>query len=350
MSYKRAKKYKELLEIKYNYDAMDEAVRIAATNGVDNFKEMTIVKNNLKDQYIAVKKEVLANMSLRTNVIQLEGSWHAVRYMDNKLDTHLKLYLLNPSDTFVLLRDCNTESNLSKKELDTFIPGIIDQPAIDNYKTSVQSKAITILGEYTGEEWTLSNEDKEEEQKQITVSHHARQRWVERRLGIKGNTQIDNYIRENYTQINEDIIKEFKGSEHFWHEPTDNVDFYFDEANFMYVYCDNNIVTLYEEDFGFTTEINRIVTLQQKEVIKEAHNELLSATDEHDEVMQRVNREIQSVEDEIKVLEQKIDLLRSNKRSVLNEQEESLQKLKYHQATYNAETNKLFKKWEMPNK
>jgi hypothetical protein len=184
----------------------------------------------------------------------------------------------------------------------------------------------------------------------IVVSSHAGKRWVQRVIGIKDESQAEEYRRIHLKSVNDSILEAFSKAEKVWEEPEEDITFWFDENNMMFLKGRQEgvikIITLYEEDFGFTRSINRIITLEQLNVLAKAREELQLANAKSIETRSQVESEVQAINDQITVLESQMALLVSERASKMALRDQGNKEQRLAKDKYTAEYNKLFKKWD----
>jgi hypothetical protein len=329
---------------KIEYDALEQAIRLAKLNGADDKAVQPLIrmKQSLKEICASNNMELAASMTLSSNIMHIKDSWYAIRYLNGRADTCVKVVPLNQKDLPILQRDGRKERELYEQDIETLLPGCIDEVALGLYNQMIENKAREYVYDHVG----IKIEDDVQEDKPITVSAHAGKRWVQRKLGIKGDVQAEEYRRAHLEEVEKAVLEGYSKAQLVW-VGEDQIDYYFDDENIMYIVGNNTIITLYEEDFGFTKEINRMIVHKQLEVLRKAYKELEEAEKQYVNSTQETDKELQAIADEISILESQIELLRAKHAALVANKEQSNKQVKLARDRFNAEFNKLFKKWEM---
>lgn len=333
--------------LRKQYDSLNKAIRLAKKHGVsdDALKQLIISKQEAKRLFDLETDKVLRSMTLSKNIIELGEGWYGVRYYSDKGDAKLAVELLLEKDLYIVERDGRRGRELSRADIDSFIPAMVDEPALEVYKQSVLKDAYDIVRESCGIEVTM---DATSEPEGIaSVSFHAGKRWVQRVLNIKNDSKAADHYRLNKDEIDQAILDGYASSTLQWIDKEDLIQYFFDDSNMMYVVGANNkIVTLYGVDFGFSHDINRAIVMKQLEVIKDTHDDLIVA--EHDFYKLTTAQEGQAryLTNEIKVLEASIEALVAKRDAMLATREESSKAVKLCKEKHQAECDKLFKKWD----
>jgi hypothetical protein len=351
MSTEITPEYKALfMADKLTYDSLSQAIRIGKANDHDDktLRPLMLLKQQYKKQCASNSAKLLKQMSLSQNLLQLEGNWYAIRYVNDKHDTCLKVDII--LESHLLQRDGRHERELSRVDLDTLLPAMIDEESLELYKQHLVKQAHDILRHHNIETWSATEEEPvADEDKPVMCSAHAGLRWVQRIMGIKNETQAEEYRRKNYKEVQEAVLSGYASAEKVW-EDDDGITYWFDADNILYVRGMQsgvpNIITLYEEDFGFSKPINRMITLEQLAVLRGVKEDLMQLEGDAKEISARVNADVQGINDEISVLESQIALLVSQRQSLLAERDLGNKKTKATKDKYVAEFNKLFKKWD----
>lgn len=336
---------------KIEYDSLSLAIKLARLNGAEekSIQSLIIMKQKVKDQRVQDDTKMLKSMSLANNIVHLEGSWYAVRYLNEKNDSVLKLDILRAEDIPILQRDGRNERELSRRDLDTMLPGCLDEAELEIYKQLTTSRAQEYVYDVCQVE--IVPEAQLEVVRPITVSSHAGMRFVQRklRIGMSNETVAEDYRRTHLKEVEAGVLEGYAKSEQVW-IADDGMVFNFDEDNVMYVIGNaggpNNIITLYEEDFGFSKEINRVITIKQLDVLTVARESLRSAEQEHDEAVRGSDDEVRSIADEIALLQAQIELLSAQRVTIMAGREQHTKALRVAKSRYSVEFNKLFKKWD----
>jgi len=325
---------------KVRYDSLCQAVKVVSSTGREDLvDQLTPQKTAAKQAYIKALN-VLTNLvkvpGSNTNIHHIRDSWYVVRVTTDKNIVGVSVEPFNQRDLYMIERNPSKERDISRAELDTIAPAMLDTEALEEYKIHLRQEANVILESY-GIEPSSSGCP--------VVSVHASRRYVQRILGIKNEALAEEHRRANSLTISEEVLKGFNSAQLIW-EGNDGVQYWLDENNIVYVYTDFTVVTLYEEDFGFDKAINRMVTFAQIEVLNKVYKELYDSEQEYAQKIDSADAEAQNITDQIQVLEAELSKLQARKNLLLATKEEAGKSVNAIRARYNAEFNKLFKKWE----
>lgn len=350
----------QFMDDKCLYDSICQAIRLAKKHDIEDskIKPLLLAKQRDKKAMSEWHKRLLKQMPLSKNVLHLRGSWYAIRYLTEKSVLEVKIELIKDTDISLLMRDGRHERELQRKDLEDLIPALIDEEALAIYKQSLQAKAKEILYEYAGilgieegDAREIVNEESAttEEDNPVTVSAHAGVRYIQRRLGIKNEVSAEEYRRKNLAEVNEAVLDSFGNASKVW-EDADGITYWFNQDNIMHVVGveggNPNIITIYEEDFGFDKSINRMIVDGQLQVLSKVREELTEVEAHSSDINSRVNQEIQGINDEITMLESQVALLVSKRAKLSSDKELHSRQVKAVKDRYVAEFNKLFKKWD----
>lgn len=335
----------DFMEQQQDYDSINQAIRLAKKNNVPeaDIEDLIQTKQAYKEEYDSKVSKMLRLMQLNSNLVRLRGSWYGIRYTDNKGNLKLQIEPLNDSDITILKRDGRRERELTRLNLDDLLPGCIKEDEIEIYKQKVDSQARTLVSNITGE--VLEGDTDDGGTMSVTV--HAGIRYVQRVLGIGKNAEsvASAYRSKNLKEVETAVLKGVESASLMW-VGEDGITYSFDDNNIMYVVGRNSVVTLYEEDFGFTKEINRMIVIQQMKVLRASHEVLVTAQENHQVIAQDIAQELQEVEDTIALLEAQVKEQVDKKASILSNIAQSDSKLKVANRSFDREFNKLFKRWE----
>ena len=169
----------------------------------------------------------------------------------------------------------------------------------------------------------MANEEKVE----ITVSQHAKSRWVERMNGITDDKEINRYLVSNSDKVVKDIKKSFENADFVYrgqlgknHTTSD----YYLLNDLVFVFEKDTIITLFKVDFGIEYEdlnetIKRsLITALQRAVADQQEVKSKSGVE-----TKRIKNDIIKVNSEINGYRKQIDLL-SVKKSGLEGQLKSV--------------------------
>ena len=335
----------QFMEIKFNYDVMCKVCKLAKQYNVSeaHYKEFIEAKEAIKPDYIDGTFKLLKFFSNNSNIISLPNGWFGVRYLDSKKNLAVRIGMLVERDLYVIERDTRRLRDLSKLEIDNLLPGIEDGVGLEMYNQSILASAKKLIECTTG--ISLSECEKPEDAASVVVSGHAGKRWVQRKYGISNDSQAEAYKNANLAQIENDILQGFKNAELLW-AGADGVEYWFDDDNTVYIFANNTIITLYEEDYGFSKSINRSIVLQQTQVLRECGEHLKEIEAEHGEAVKAIEEQVDAINSEISLLEAQLDLLSSKKQGLVSSRDEQSKIIKVERARFAMEFDKLFKKGE----
>jgi hypothetical protein len=339
----------EFIESRTRHDSVSQAIRLGKLHGLDEKQIQTLVvmKQQLADGMRKDTQKIVKSMTLSDNIVALSGGWYGVRYTNDKGEISLKLDILNESDLSFLRRDGRVEQELTQKAVHQLIPGCINEAQLEIYKQLLLVRAREILHDYAG----LQIEDTEATSStdgECTVSSHAGMRWVQRmlRIGVHNEAVAEEYRRTHIREIEESVRSGYGTSEKIWYNDAEGITFKLDADNIVYVVGNNNVITLYEADFGFTKEINRMILFSQLEVLRQSSEELQRAQSKQVKESEEIERKITATSDEIGIHEATIQQLKARKSKLVSEREQSIKDVSVCTAEYEREFNKLFKKWK----
>jgi len=166
-----------------------------------------------------------------------------------------------------------------------------------------------------------------EEAVEVTVSQHAKSRWVERMNGITDDKEIRQYLVSNSDKVVKDIKKSFENADFVYrgqlgknHTTSD----YYLLNDLVFVFEKDTIITLFKVDFGIEYEdlnetIKRsLITALQRAVADQQEVKSKSGVE-----TKRIKNDIIKVNSEINGYRKQIDLL-SVKKSGLEGQLKSV--------------------------
>lgn len=167
-----------------------------------------------------------------------------------------------------------------------------------------------------------------EEAVEVSVSQHAKSRWVERMNGITDTNEIKRYLVDNSAKVVKDIKKSFENADFVFrgqlgknHTTSD----YYLLNDLVFVFEKDTIITLFKVDFGIEYEdlnetIKRsLITALQRAVADQQDVKSKSGVE-----TKRIKNDIAQVNTEIASYRKQIDLL-SVKKSGLEGQLKSVE-------------------------
>jgi hypothetical protein len=341
---------------KHYHDSLSQAIKIAKANGLDDkqIKPLVLLKQEMKTKCHKNSETLLKRMALGENLVHMKESWYSIRHTNDKGDITLKQECLKAEDIYILRRDGRHERELNRIELDNFLPAITNDEALELYKQSIRAEGHNLIRVHTGV--SIESADSQDniegvdQDKPITVSSHAGMRWVQRvnQYALKDEKKAEDYRRLHVNAINEAVLDCFGLAEKVWQSDRDGITYWFNpNGNVMFVVGSNNIITLYEEDFGFTKDMNRMIVREQLKVLELAHNALLQAEVDHKNSLSTVDDEIKGINNELALLEANMALLIAKRATLNAEREQTNKEVKLARTKYDVEFDKLFKKWDV---
>lgn len=148
----------------------------------------------------------------------------------------------------------------------------------------------------------------------INITKHAFDRYAERILGYTDQFAARQYVNANEEKVTEDINKLFSFSTLLWtgqingDKSTKN---YYLKDNIILVTDTSNtaLITLYRIDFGFSNEIDRIISEKLLEEILELQNKLSERKMAVAETAEIKKAELSNIESELFILKNQVKLL-----------------------------------------
>ena len=167
-----------------------------------------------------------------------------------------------------------------------------------------------------------------EEKTEITVSQHAKSRWVERMNGITDDREIKQYLVSNSDKVVKDIKKSFENANFVFrgqlgkdHTTSD----YYMLNDLVFVFEKDTIITLFKCDFGLPySDLNETIKRSLITALQRAIEEQQDVKSKSGVKTKRVKSDIAKVNAEVNGLRKQIDLL-SVKKSGLEGQLKSVE-------------------------
>jgi hypothetical protein len=338
----------EYLKVKKEYDSIVRAIKVAKGYEVEETKVQKLVelKMPIKKRFKDLNDTLVRLIPKSTNVAEIGDGWYAVRYLNENKVLYARVDMLLPREVQYLERDTRTARDYSRYELETLALAYIDEPSVALYLSSINKSSATLLYDYCGIVVEVGEDNAQKgENGVLRVSTHAGKRWVQRKLNISSESDAEIYQNNHFHEVNRLVLDAFKNAELIW-QGRDGVKFYFDAENMMYVVDNSTIVTAYEENFGFTPDINRYIVFKQLEVLKSSMESLVESENGYDKRLSELNSELDDISGEIETYQAKIDLLLAKKQHLVSSRECCTKELRMKRQEFSLEFNKLFKKWE----
>lgn len=346
----------EYLGKKNQYDAYNRAIRIAKRNGMleseQVYCQLVACKQDLGYAVNAIRARILKAMPKSDNLCKFSQEWFGVRYITAKGEVCLLVEPLREKDMFVLQRE-GARANLTQIDIDLHIEPLMEKEVLNQHKENIRNMAIATLKSHGVEFIQYPKFEREGSSsldglEAVKVSFHALNRWALRKLGIKGDKNIESYVNENQRAIVNDILDSFNESEPIF-VGLDGMEFWIDSANIIYAVGRKGgptIVTLYEAEFGWDKSANRWLVMNHLGAMQQSKEEYERASADHDALVDLMGQEMRQYDLEIKELEEKISHLCSKKQVKLAQVEESSRGVRILRATHEAQFNKVFRRWE----
>lgn len=332
-------------------DVYNKAIKWARRHAIPA-EELTMLINTRKEakqELVKIGASMAKQIDKTTNIQELKPGWYAVRAVTPSGELRTSVIPLTSSGVDLVKRS-NGERDINSNDIGVLTEGVQSYAVLEGYLKQVESKAKTLLQELFGLNVTIdadkstTKEDVAEESKELYATNHALERWAERKLGAVDRLNAAEYVRTHRDELEKQVLEAYSKAEMFY-EGADAT-FFIDEHNITYVLCANNIVTLYEQVFGFAPDINRAIAFSQIEVVRHAEQDVSDAYLEYEQVSGDNKSVITDNLNKIRVLEAEIAELRAENKSLDAQNNHVLSTLRKAEETYNAEFNKLFKKFK----
>jgi len=166
-----------------------------------------------------------------------------------------------------------------------------------------------------------------EEAVEVTVSQHAKSRWVERMNGITDDREIKRYLVSNSDKVTKDILTSFDNADFVFrgqlgkgHSTSD----YYMLNDLVFVFEKGTIITLFKVDFGIEYEdLNETIKRSLLTALQRAVDDQQDVKSKSGVEAKRIKNDIAQVNAEINSYRKQIDLL-SIKKSGLEGQLKSV--------------------------
>jgi len=162
---------------------------------------------------------------------------------------------------------------------------------------------------------------------EVTVSQHAKSRWVERMNGITDDREIKRYLVSNSDKVTKDILTSFDNADFVFrgqlgkgHSTSD----YYMLNDLVFVFEKGTIITLFKVDFGIEYEdLNETIKRSLLTALQRAVDDQQDVKSKSGVEAKRIKNDIAQVNAEINSYRKQIDLL-SIKKSGLEGQLKSV--------------------------
>jgi len=332
------------LQCRKDYDATCNAIRYAKVHEHPIVSELITEKFSVNKARQDLEAQILQGMEDSSNLEHLGEGWYAIRVRVDKSTLGLMVEPLVETELSLVEQDETTGRSKSRAEVESILPAIKNEPLLELYKVDIEERTREILHQHG-----VEVDDPEEIGRinGVVWSSHARKRYAQRFLGISSESQADQYQRTHVHEIESDLYRIYERAEHVW-SSSDGVEYHFeDENNIMFVVGRyNKVVTLYEEDFGFTKDINRSIVYQQLEVISKARDELDEVREANVTSVQAIDDRTQEVNLQIDLVNAELDALKAERSALSANRVAITKKMSEAEKRFLLESSKLFKKWE----
>lgn len=261
--YSKIKKDKldNFMKIRFEYDSINKSIITAKQLGFTESDCYPLITDKLKilKQYKDLKNELI-DLCIQCNLIKFEDSWLGIVCLSkNKKD--LLVYPLYDKSIQNIIVDFTHERIQQRDECSKFVNKHINYEKLDEYKNKVLRRRDEILNSFFDCTNSLLKNNK-----QYMLTSHCIRRWNERIEN--SNEKVNN---ENREQIVISLSNSFKKAKLVYSGNVPETNFYldYDLMIFYAVSKDNIILTLWKNNYGFSSEkINTISTLMQLDCVK----------------------------------------------------------------------------------
>lgn len=152
-----------------------------------------------------------------------------------------------------------------------------------------------------------------EEAVEVTVSQHAKSRWVERMNGLSDDKEIKRYLVSNSDKVTKDILTSFDNADFVFrgqlgkdHTTSD----YYMLNDLVFVFEKGTIITLFKVDFGIEYEdLNETIKRSLITALQRAVDDQQEVKSKSGVETKRIKGDIIKVNSEINSYRKQIDLL-----------------------------------------
>lgn len=331
---------KDIVDVKFDVDVASRVLELMEEHDSPQEKIEKVEKKlrQHRNQYAALKEGAMNGFDATKSVVPLKEGWYAVLCISSKGEKTIKLYPFKKEEADILSLKPSKDRHLTQENVETLAPALLDEETVLLYEKKVQDYAYMLLSEMGEELYS-----KAEETYKMGPSTHACKRWVQRRKGMRDEIKAETYVKENLSEVQEEIMELFYTSKQVWDDET-GIKYWLSEDNVVFIVGGNTIITLYEKDFGFSPTINRLIIFAQLQVIEKSREELQEVEERHyreteaiEEIISQYNSEIKTLEAKIKEIKESKNVLEKQKRVLCRQREVASR-------TFNEQVNKLFRK------
>jgi len=297
-----------------------------------------ILKDQLKNgQEMGALKQQIYDEMFAYNIVHIRECWYAFYWVTPKGNKRLSVEPLLPEGVKALTRDLKIQQPLTHKEFMELRPQVVDLNSLNSWNQVLRAERDRCLHHYLNIATAIG-----EDNVAMIVTAHVFRRWKER-------------ILENSEPFNKNDIKErerlYPQIVHAFLEARkvyqiDDSEFYLSKERLIcFVIRRNIIVTVFVKDFGFTSEINKAITLRQLKHIKHLAAELKKTKPKQQKLIASIDADVDILENHIKKLQEELNTLLIQKQKLGVEKTILEKNIQKDQATLEAEEKKLFKTW-----
>lgn len=313
------------------------------------------------------------------NIVLLKDNWYAIAYYLNKKNrkNNIRSLFITPIKSEYKIDDIKKKLaplyKNNRNELQnpaSILKGIMDNKKINKYKSEINKISLLALEklmkkdsdeELSSKEFALENIQKDN--KNFIITRHAYQRWCERIEKFQCDTDKKTFLKINNVETKKDIIPKitsaFKKSEKIYEKvDDDNIQYYLNKENMIF-FCvkDNNLlITIWQNNFGFTNEINTQITLMQLKHIQDMKLVYFENRKKNNEIIAEKNAKITVINSELEDLKQRKNELEKNilaKESTKLNYEQEITGIQEEESldltSLSKEENKILKKYSVNN-
>lgn len=308
-----------------NFGFLDEEITPILIDQLKCGQEMGNLKNIIYNEFYAY------------NIAQLENCWYIFYWLTDKRNKRLTIEPLLPVGLEMLTRDLKIQQPLTHQEYMALRPKAVDFKALKSWEQNLCTERDRLLHEYLNVSAAL---DKAGEM--MIISGHSFKRWKERVLNSAETYDKTNL--EEHERLYKQIVTAFRQADKIYQ--IDDSEFYLGKDQLIcFVVKRNVIVTLYIHDFGFTPEINRMITRHQFKYIKHLAAVIKKAKPKRQKLIAAIGDDLNILEEQIRQTQTALEALLEQKEKLTADKKAVETKMQQDSANLAMEENKLFKKW-----
>lgn len=301
--------------------------------------------DNVEQEIIDTMKTAGATIAKITLTTYTVEAWYALMHKSDSGDLCIAIEALIPSE----VRFVDSSTPHHKDKLEELIGSIRAEELIAACSLEVIREAEEILAETTRH--FKANKERggnNAANPGDIVTTHAALQWVKRVRGIYDSSEAASIVENDFAGVDRDVKASFKAANKVWEWEHNGClsHYYFHHTQVIFfIVVDNVIVTLYEKDFGFTQDINRMITQEQLRLVRKLGKEVKGLQIKNSKVAKSgiikrasvVALEIEKLKKELADKQAELQKLNNEKGNIDKELAEKTLRL-------NHEAGKLFKK------